>query len=128
MISINLPSKTYLLGEYIVLEGAPCLILNTPPYFKAEFPSTVKNDFHPKSPAGLLLEENADFFKNDTVEFFDPHEGKGGFGASGAQFIAAYAALHGIQKNVEWLEILLKDYWNILKATNKVLTSGADLI
>jgi len=134
MISINLPSKTYLLGEYIVLEGAPCLILNTPPYFKADCHvlrndgETIKNNFHPKSPAGLLMEKNADFFKKHTIEFFDPHEGKGGFGASGAQFIAVYAALHGISKNIEGLEKLLKNYWDVLKAHNSVLTSGADLI
>lgn len=128
MITLNLPSKTYLLGEYIVLQGEPCLILNTPPYFKAKFPSTVKNQFHPKSPVGLLLKKNSEFFKNYPIEFFDPHEGKGGFGASGAQFLAGYAALYGIQKNVEWLETLLNHYWDLLKSDNSVLTSGADLV
>ena len=57
-MKISCPSKTFLCGEYTVLEGGPSILLATPPYFK--------------------LENNI---------FDDPYNNMGGFGASGAKFI-----------------------------------------
>ena len=159
---MRIPSKTYLLGEYIVLDAEPCLILNTPPYFKVNIdcnyslpfssslrlPRFARNDdknggravtidfthkkqvhsFHPQSSAGLWLQKNAHFFENTQIDFFDPHEGKGGFGASGAEFLAVYTAQHAIQKNIDWLEKMLASYWGVVGATNGILPSGADLV
>lgn len=134
MFSITLPGKTFLLGEYVVLDGGPGLMLTTPPYFemhlrdKPQLPSVPNPAFHPQSPAGLWIEKNSDFFKQYHLDFFDPHEGKGGFGASSAQFISVYAALHSIEKTAHGMEKLLADYFSVVKSTEGVLPSGADLV
>ena len=52
------PSKTFLVGEYAVLTGGPALVMTTPPYFSS-----------------------------DSDGFYDPYDGLGGFGASGAKFV-----------------------------------------
>lgn len=128
---MKIPSKTYLLGEYIVLDAGPCLILNTPPYFEVNITKEVqetKHTFHPQSSAGLWIQKNAHFFENTQIDFFDPHQGKGGFGASGAEFLAVYAAQHGIEKNIDWLEKMLESYWGVVGRTDAILPSGADVV
>lgn len=57
-MKILCPSKTFLLGEYAVLDGGPALLIATEPNFT---------------------------YENHT--FSDPYQGQGGFGASGAKFI-----------------------------------------
>jgi len=57
-MKILCPSKTFLLGEYAVLNGGPAILLATEPYFEWE-----------------------------NNHFKDPYQGKGGFGASGAKFV-----------------------------------------
>jgi mevalonate kinase len=57
-MKLRCPSKTFLLGEYAVLAGAPAILLATPPCFS--------------------LEEG---------QWNDPYQGAGGFGASGAAFV-----------------------------------------
>lgn len=131
----RVPSKTFLLGEYVVLDGGPCLILTTPPYFELscepsnfEELSVAAQGIHPQSPAGKWLNQHADFFKNYHLHFFDPHQGKGGFGASGAQFIGVYQAIHSIQRTICSIESLLKAYWEMFPQRTQVLPSGADLV
>ena len=55
------------------------------PYFSCAL-GTQK--FHPDSPAGRLAPELS-------FQWSDPHQGKGGFGGSGAEFVAAYALQGG---------------------------------
>lgn len=132
--TIRFPSKTFLLGEYITLDGGPCLVLTTPPYFEATIrpiqnPAKILDiPFHPESPAGLWAKKHIDFFKNHPVSFFDPHQGKGGFGASGAQFLSVYHAIHPIQKNLTFINKLLDDYQKLYALQNTTLPSGADLV
>jgi mevalonate kinase len=57
-MKILCPSKTFLLGEYAVLNDGPAILLATEPYFEWE------NNI-----------------------FKDPYQKKGGFGASGAKFV-----------------------------------------
>ncbi len=130
MFSTRIPSKTFLLGEYVVLDGGPGLILTTPPYFTMQMNQHLKcfSPFHPQSPAGLWLEKNADFFNEYHLDFLDPHDGKGGFGSSGAEFISVYSAKHSIQKTVAGIEQLLADYFSVIPIAEPVLPSGADLV
>lgn len=97
-MEISVPSKTFILGEYLALEGGPALILTSHPRFKLTI-STPRNQdplnhtshwFHPHSPAGLFYNKNQSLFVNWKTEFYDPWDGKGGFGASSAQFILLY--------------------------------------
>lgn len=91
MTTLRFPSKTFLLGEYAVLRGAPALLLGHAPFFEAEIsPSPgAGTAFHPESPAGTWLAKHP--FEG-CIQFRDPHHGKGGFGGSGAEFLSAWAA------------------------------------
>jgi mevalonate kinase len=132
--SIQFPSKTFLLGEYIVLDQGPCLILTTPPYFEMKFTPqrnmfySNKQIFHPQSPAGIWVQQHADFFRAYQLEFFDPHAGKGGFGASGAEFLSVYNAIYPLKKNTDFIERLVHDYQAICASQATKIPSGADLV
>lgn len=82
---IQIPSKTFLLGEYAVLQKGPALVLAHGPYFSC---AVGNQKFHPDSPAGQLA-------PGLCVQWQDPHQGKGGFGGSGAEFVAAHALQTG---------------------------------
>ena len=64
---LSVPSKTFIVGEYIALKGGPTLILSTNPRF--ELKATSSNPYfsdieklaHPDSPAGKLIRKDRDF-------------------------------------------------------------------
>lgn len=104
---ISFPSKTFLVGEYAVLEGAPAVIVNTNPrfYFSVssrddgksalteqdhlQTPGFHHTQIHPNSPAGHWLAKHP-HIQNYNILFCDPHSGHGGFGLSSAQFNLVY--------------------------------------
>ncbi len=99
--NISFPSKTFLIGEYAVLEGAPAILVNTKPHFKffvterkKLFKGAKQIDkkelFHPQSPAGQWLKKQAHLELCYDIEYQDPYLGKGGFGSSSAQFNFVY--------------------------------------
>ena len=74
---LQIPSKTFILGEYAVLEGAPCLGAATTPCFEMIFaPSAEKQSavsgFHPESPAGKFFRDHQDIFDSTKIQFMDP--------------------------------------------------------
>jgi mevalonate kinase len=92
----SFPSKTFLLGEYVVLEGEAALLLTHGPFFRAAEASKGESPgFHPASPAGLLAAAHG--FDTKSLSFLDPHAGRGGFGGSGAEFLAVAHTLFGAQ-------------------------------
>ena len=68
--SWSFPSKTFLVGEYGVLVKGGCLLLNT----------------HPR------------FVQLKNGQFLDPHQQKGGFGASSAKWICDYLSSNHLTK------------------------------
>lgn len=87
---IRIPSKTFLLGEYIVLKGGPAIVLTHGPFFKAEAQAkSLKAPFNAASPAAQIAKRLR--FDASTVLFTDPHQGQGGFGGSSAEFLAVVA-------------------------------------
>lgn len=98
-----IPSKTFLLGEYLALQNGEALIATTQPYFECTFKiasqHTVKG-ISSQSPAGLFIQEHIQYFDKTTIDFIDPHL-QGGFGASTAQFIAVYNYLNWQLKQPE---------------------------
>lgn len=139
-LKISVPGKTFLLGEYLALQGGPSLIACTSPRFEL---STVVADgnaqasggrsddsplFHPESPAGRLLRRDAgrEFFRQEWL-FLDPHQGAGGLGASSAQFIAAWVALHGRPKFSDW-RAWIDSYRNVAWNGHGQAPSGADVV
>lgn len=116
-IEISCPAKTFVLGEYGVLDGGPAILINSAPRFvcriskNSESPSPF--DFPEKSPVGQWFKENQSIFQNISLEWFDPYKGKGGLGFSSAQFNILYAygflRKHGSLDQVKPLD-LWKNY------------------
>lgn len=131
-ISISLPSKTFLAGEYAVLGQAPALVINTEPRFElvARKGATEILGFPQGSPAMRWYEARRPLLEGWSVEFKDPHNRAGGFGASSAQFTSLHTLTTILQSSVSRvaegldLESLWKDYQTLTESRG----SGADVI
>lgn len=101
--SIYVPSKTFLAGEYLTLIGGPAILLNTSPPFKitiTEKNTSINKKKHKyysdspfigldkKSPLFYYLKSNKKIWNKFNINFEDPYQGLGGFGASSAIFVA----------------------------------------
>jgi mevalonate kinase len=138
MTRYSVPAKTFLVGEYVALDGGPSIIVNTNPRFELVLqPANIGAAgsgsalFVGSSPAGRYIAKYPDAFDGQDAEFIDPFQGKGGLGASSAQFALACAA-HKEWKSLDpstfdWSE-LLTEYRSC--AWNGVGTppSGADVV
>lgn len=133
-IECSAPSKTFMAGEYIALEGYPTLILNTEPRFKLIADTEqLKNAsaIHPDSPAGKLIQDHQSILAHISLAFHDPHQGKGGFGASSAQFLMVYALLQHLKKKPlehKHFSELLSCYQSYAWNGTGAKPSGADLM
>ena len=127
---ISFPSKTFLIGEYAVLEGAPAVLLNTKPRFSFSITERKgENCFHPQSPAGQWLNLHPEILKSFSIEYRDPYEGTGGFGFSSAQFNLVYLLGEMLKGNTIENNNLLQmweAYRGLIFASRK--PSGADII
>jgi mevalonate kinase len=130
-LQVSIPSKTFILGEYLATQGEPCLIANTKPDFKLYL--TPNNNVNHQgiaahSPAGQYAQKLAHIFNEFQVCFQDPHQQPGGFGASSAQFLALYAIYqHFINQNIEPHK-LLQSYWRCYCQKQGLKPSGADVV
>jgi mevalonate kinase len=129
------PGKTFLVGEYLALDGGPSLIICTAPRFTLKTFKSVagkrNSPFAPQSPAGRFMARHKVEFENLRFEFHDPHRGKGGLGASSAQFALAYTWFLN-QRSVEpadfdW-QALLEEYRACAWSGEGLPPSGADVV
>ncbi len=154
---IQVPGKTFLLGEYLALSGGPAILASTPPYFllEVDIGDGLLGGIHADSPAGLYWGELVDtegdlrsqeghedlsdssfpIFSGLNLKFEDPHEGAGGLGASSAQFAALYALFFKMQYGKDFsggqgldLNHLLSVYRRYSWNGEGVPPSGYDLI
>lgn len=118
------PSKTFLLGEYAVLKRGPAILLGHGPLFEAELTSggATQIPFHPDSPAGRWL---ARFPFAGAIEFRDPHRGAGGFGGSGAEFLAAWYSRRELPRSVGERMRAAQAAW---RDSREFPGSGADIL
>ncbi len=135
-VQLSLAGKTFVAGEYLALLGGPALVLATDPRFclsvQKNSNSIDLNPFHPNSPAGKLWLKNQKVLSHFQFKFTDPY-GRGGFGASSAQFALLHAVLQ-FQNNL-WTESernldlkwMLQNYRE-LAATESFPPSGADIV
>ncbi len=94
VVEISCPSKTFILGEYGVLDNGPAILFNTSPRFKCRISKSTKNfniDLSKKSPANQWVEKNPFEFSGASLEWTDPFNGSRGLGFSSAQFNILYA-------------------------------------
>lgn len=126
---IQIPGKTFCFGEYAALVGGPALLLATKPGFEMILKTAeglTQNPFHPLSPAGRYFEKNKDFFNDWQVEFIDHYQGRGGFGASTAQFLGlCYFKRQMFSDNVP--DRLYFNVWNEYKSINRELKPDSKL-
>ena len=94
VIEISCPAKTFIIGEYAVLDGGPAIILNTSPRFVCHIQknSPVNQiNLAENSPAGQWIKKNPNDFHSIRLEWINNHKNKGGLGFSSAQFNILYA-------------------------------------
>ncbi|WP_413570290.1 hypothetical protein ACLWBD_07165 [Bdellovibrio sp. HCB117] len=132
----SVPGKTFIAGEYLALQEGPTLVLLSQPCFELEAHKGSGNlgSIHPESPAGLFIRKHQDYFSQFDLGFKDPYAGKGGFGASTAQFLGVYALWLYKEAPQQDMEKLL-DFKHLLEAYYEVAwngegqrPSGADLV
>ena len=139
---LTAPSKTFFLGEYLALSGGPSILISTAPRFRLKVTSAAggiptksesapHESISPLSPAGRYLARHIDDFKRYQFEFLDPHTGKGGLGASSAQFALLAALKNGWKSvdpaNFEWQSII-EEYRACAWSGDGAKPSGADVV
>lgn len=92
MYSLSAPGKIFLAGEYGVLKGGAVVILNTEPRFELQISrgSAEISGIPIGSPAEKMLGSQKKNWQDWDLKFVDPYSGRGGFGASSAQFLLVY--------------------------------------
>lgn len=133
MIQFNLPAKTFFVGEYAALYGGPALLVTTTPCFGITWSNKITRHnesrlrgIHPDSPAGRWWLSSK--HHRGILEWQDPYQGRGGLGASSAQFLGAFlASCHCLNQEPQ-----LTDMFNAFQQTCKheagILPSGYDVL
>lgn len=133
---VSIPGKTFLAGEYLALHEGPTLVFLSQPCFELHVQkgNGAVAGIHQDSPAGLFIRKYQDYFAQFDLQFKDAYSGRGGFGASTAQFLASYALWLHKEAHQQDMEKLL-DFKHLLEAYCEVSwlgqglrPSGADLI
>ncbi len=132
--TMTAPSKTFLTGEYAVLVGGPALVLNTTPRFEMIFEKVSGlgepelRGIPPGSPAEVWLRQRRPLLEGWRLDFQDPHERRGGFGASGAQFLFCHAFTTLLQNANQSPQLNPDDIFNDYQVCSGGSGSGADLL
>lgn len=128
-MSLSFPGKTFLVGEYSVLDGSEALVIATNPLFQSA--ENENQEYHPESAVGRFCEQHHFQFTN---KILNPYQ-MGGFGQSTAEFLFCWKAFQN-SKSVsnqkipkkEFLSRALSDYFKCYLKTPTETPSGADLV
>lgn len=128
MYQLSCPSKTFIIGEYAVLDGGHGVVVGTGPRFEMRFKEVDEGEesfikgLSPQGPPMDYLKKHLDFYSDLQIELFDPHEHRGGFGWSSAQFLFLYVLKHWVEEGKKevlptisrekLLECFLEYSWN----------------
>ncbi len=136
MFELSLGSKVFLLGEYQVLQEGTAFLAILEPRFKLVVKEGIGRlgGIPTESPASKYHQQNQEFFKEWDLDFLDPHQGAGGFGASTAQI----GLLQGLKEGYEAIRTHSQVEFDLKKIHRKYLElvqpeqgpspSGADLL
>ena len=136
-LRLSVPSKSFFLGEYLALTGGRSLLAATLPRFELRVleGSGAVRGVASASPAGRFIAAHPDAFSRIDIEFFDPHFGAGGWGASAAQFLTCYALRERMRENAAdagamhvAVERMLADFVEVAWDGRGVAPSGADVV
>ncbi|KTD22896.1 mevalonate kinase [Legionella lansingensis] len=123
----RIPAKTFLLGEYAALAGASAMLLTTTPCFALSVTADEGlNGIHSDSPAGQWWIHHR--IPKQGLLWHDPYEGRGGLGASSAQFIATYLATSRILRVTANHKSLLDAYYQSTWRGEGLKPSGYDVL
>ncbi len=128
------PSKTFLTGEYAVLVGGPAIVLNTPPRFELfcekenSLDEMQVSGIPEGSPAAVWLQQRRPLLAGWKIDFRDPHEKRGGFGASGAQFLMVHSFTTLLQHSNLTPQLKAEDVFNDYQLCTRGSGSGADVL
>ena len=123
----SVPAKTFFVGEYAAVFGAPAFLLTTTPCFElipCQQPGL--HNIHPESPAGRWWSVHG--LDSVGLEWRDPYQGLGGLGASSAQFLAVYWAQHQLSQSLTSTPALMNDYFNVAWKGLGLRPSGYDVL
>lgn len=131
-LAFEIPSKTFIVGEYLAINGTASLLLATEPCFYTKVINDSRYKFHPDGPAGHLMK---DLGLNKTgFSFFDPHGGRGGFGRSTAEYLSVYLYDQVVNHQVkDFTDSILNNLESFIAQYRKACgkeykPSGADLV
>ncbi len=124
----QIPGKTFLLGEYAVLQGGTAIIACTSPFFELHVlpDNGRKNPFHPQSPAGKFIADHLDIFNPLHLTWTSPYGG--GFGGSTAEFLACVTLYAKLTLQTFSSEQLYTTYLKYAYNQKGIAPSGVDLI
>ena len=131
MFSLSVPSKTFLIGEYGALKGGPALLLATPPRFVLKSSLCLganckRTGLEGGGPASRLLKDPA--YNDYEFHFHDPHGGRGGLGASSAQFLLLHAFYNWLKFQPTRADRLLGAYRDAVQSQTEIMPSGYDVL
>lgn len=98
-----------------MLDAGHALVATHTPYFTLKSHESATHDvkgIHPDSPSGRLIADHATSLSHLSIEFIDPHAGRGGFGASSAQFLGVLSLLNKADRISELLDIFWQYHAN----------------
>lgn len=132
-LRLSLPSKTFLLGEYLALGTGPSIVVSHEPRFEFKFTvGEFLKSVHSESPAGLYYKQCQKDVGPMQMEMTKPTKSIGGFGESTAQFLALWHYAKAVKKkqpmdvNLQFIVECWLDYRNLFSKNPP--PSGADLI
>lgn len=111
---LQVPAKTFLIGEYLALRGGPAVVLGTRPHFNFQWEvgESTLGEFHPESPAGKWLSGSGLRVRVSG--------GRVGFGSSTAEFLGAWIAKRAerlsLQGTQRWVQSIEGDFEGRLSA------------
>lgn len=133
-LEISCPAKTFIVGEYGVLDGGPAVLINTGPRFQCAFSNNPRSrvelpSFPKKSPVSQWVLNHSEDFKGLSLKWTDPFQGKGGLGFSSAQFNILYG-YSLMQQGVSLDQISPQKLWRVYREMEFEgwVPSGADVV
>ena len=130
-MTLIIPGKTFLAGEYAVLVGGKALGVATKPCFETDFNLDELTVVHENSAAGLFLKSLGS--SRSAIKSFKNNAEVAGFGKSTAEFIAMWFHHHEahLQATPTFIKKIFHEYRGLFDQTSELISikpSGADLM